>query len=208
MQALAKLLCQISQRPRLLARMALRASRLTSGLGAQFLALLLHADALALRVAEPSDSALVWRWRNDERTRHTALNQDAIDFAAHTQWYRQVLANPEQFLLIGHILGRAIGVLRYDLRRLSESQTEAEATVSLYLDPELHALGFGTRLLRLACLWLSTQAPYVKRLVAVIRSSNQASRSAFARAGFSQSLEHTSERQDVDEIEHWFWQRT
>ena len=168
---------KLTVRPALISHMARRAFKITDGCGAELLALTLHLDQLQLRSANPDDCETIWRWRNDLRTRQTAFDPRAIDLNVHTTWYRSVLSNPEQTMLIGTICGQDIGVLRYDA-------TGKTVEVSVYLDPELHGLGLGNRLIAAGIRWVEDGQLPINHLIARIRPENTASLDAFRKAGF------------------------
>lgn len=172
---------KLAARPALIRRIARRAYDVTAGDGAERLVLSLHADQLQLRRATPDDCERIWRWRNDPRTRRSAFDPRPIDLAAHRNWYQGVLDNPRQILLIGTILDREIGVLRYDM---DEESAEESAEISVYLDPERHGLGLGSRLIAAGSRWIKNERPAVKDLVARIRPENAASLKAFQDAGY------------------------
>lgn len=187
---LSKLLDKLAARPSFVRRLAQRALQITEGKGVDLLALALHAEQLQLRPARIEDCERLWRWRNDPKTRQASFDSRSIDLAEHRNWYRRVLDNPEQTLLLGSIASQNIGVLRYDIG------AENQAEVSVYLDPDLHGIGLGSPLIAAGCRWLSDAQPLIKNIVARIRPNNSASRHAFTRAGFSQ--------QDVDPLAlHW-----
>lgn len=180
---------KLAARPALIRRIAQRAVKVSAGCGAALLALALHAEQLELRTAGTDDCERLWHWRNDFRTRRSAFDTRPIDLAMHRNWYRGVLDNPGQTLLIGVIRDRKIGVLRYDV-------AGEIAEVSVYLDPELHGLGLGSRLIAAGNRWIRDNASPINDLVARIRPENTASRKAFGEAGFR--------REDKDQLTlHW-----
>lgn len=174
---LAAMVSKLASRPSFVRRLGKRASDVTEGCGANFLAMLIHGNNILLRRAREGDCERVWRWRNDPRTRHTAFDPSPIDLAAHRHWYKRVLENPNQTLLLGAILGRDVGVLRYDA-------VEGTAEVSVYLDPELHGLGLGATLIAAGSRWIENEALPVTIVIARIRPENKASLKAFGDAGF------------------------
>ena len=178
---LGTVLRKLATRPALIRSIARRACEVTAGCGAELLALTLHADHLQLRRATPDDCERIWRWRNDPRTRQSAFDPRPIDLAAHRHWYKGVLNNPRQILLIGTILDQEIGVLRYDV---AEESAEESAEISVYLDPELHGLGLGGRLIAAGSRWIRNERATINDLVARVRAENTASIKAFRDAGY------------------------
>lgn len=177
-EVIGRLLRKLATRPALIRQIAQRAFELTAGCGAELVALALHASQLQLRHAGIADCEQLWHWRNDERTRQSAFDPRPIDLATHRNWYRRVLDNQRQILLIGSIRERKIGVLRYDTEGKS-------AEVSVYLDPELHGLGIGSQLIAAGNLWIKKNGLPINDIVARVRPENVASFKAFGDAGFS-----------------------
>ncbi len=180
---LSKLLDKLAARPSFVRRLAQRALQITEGKGVDLLALALQTEQLQLRPAKMEDCECLWRWRNDPKTRQASFDSRAIDFAEHRNWYRRVLDNPQQTLLIGSVAGQDIGVLRYDIG------AENQAEVSVYLPPDLHGIGLGSPLIAAGCRWLSDEQASIKNIVAQVRPDNPASRQAFLHAGFHQTEE-------------------
>lgn len=70
-----------------------------------------------------------------------------------------------------------MGVLRLDLE-------ESTARLSIYLDPQLTGQGIGTGLLRAIVAWAYKNLVHTRRIEALIKTENIASRRAFEAAGF------------------------
>lgn len=149
------------------------------GRGAERVALALCADSLALRRARAEDARRLHAWRNDERTRRHFRDPSAISLENHLAWWQQALGDPARLLLVAHCGARDVGSVRLDLDR-------NDAEISLYLDPALTGLGLGTAMLTAAQRWVAEQRPGL-RLVAEVRTGNDASQGAFRAAGFSRA---------------------
>lgn len=180
-EQLRELLDKLAARPSFVRRLAQRAWQVTEGNGVDLLALALHTEALQLQPARIEDCERLWRWRNDPKTRRASFDSRPIDLAEHRDWYRRVLDNPKQTLLIGSVTGQDIGVLRYDIG------ADNHAEISVYLAPDLHGIGLGSSLIAAGCRWLSNAQPSIKNIVAQVRPDNPASYQAFLRAGFHQT---------------------
>lgn len=173
----AHALSLLCSRPGLLRRMAERAYRITDGVGVSRVVLAMHADEIRIRPARSEDCETVWRWRNDPRTRKNAFDSQAIAFETHQAWYATVMTDPRRILLFGQIAGQNVGVLRYD-------GEEGAAEISVYLDPELHGLGLGSKLIAAGSRWVTCQRTRVRTLIARVRPENKASLNAFLAAGY------------------------
>ena len=81
-------------------------------------------------------------------------------------------------LLIAEVGSVQVGVLRFD-------RSGAEATVSVYLDPDLTGLGLGRRVLEAGRRRLASTSPSVATLIADILPANVASAGTFEQAGYA-----------------------
>ncbi|MEI8265166.1 MAG: UDP-2,4-diacetamido-2,4,6-trideoxy-beta-L-altropyranose hydrolase [Betaproteobacteria bacterium] len=160
--------------------MSERATALVDGRGAERVALRMLADRLALRPATPEDADLLYRWRNHPATRAVSRDPRPIDRDAHVAWLARSLADTARRLWIGHVGRVDIGTIRFD------AGPQGDAEVSLYLDPDLHGLGLGGRLLR-AGETEARRAGLAQRLfVATVLDANAGSRQLFRSGGYQQ----------------------
>lgn len=156
-----------------------RSRAIVDGRGALRCALTLlasHPGSMTLRSASNNDSRLMWTWRNHPITREMSRNPTAIDWSDHQTWMQQRLAMPEPRLWIGMVGSVEIGVIRFD--RIDGRTLE----VSLYLDPGLHGLGLGRRLLDIG--ELAVTSPVCLRIQAEVLAINGASSNLFTAAGY------------------------
>ena len=167
--------------PWLLSNMTDSAISVADGFGAARVCCQLTRQPLQLRLAEQADCERVFGWRNDENTRKFFFNNETISWERHCEWFLAKLNTTDCVLLIGQDAGNAIGVLRYDIR-------QQIATVSIYLDPQLHGLGYGSVLLTTGERWLRQHRPLVAELKAEIVCENIASKRAFVKVGFKKSV--------------------
>ena len=174
---LTTLLPRLSKHPALTKKMSVNAYNLVDGKGVLRTSIALNNEALKLRRASAVDCKTVWEWRNDPRTRRFAFNTTEIPFAQHQQWYRDVMSNSQQQLLIGMVNSHEIGVLRYD-------KLDSGWEISVYLDPDLHGLGLGNKLISAGNQWLSKNLASPHRVIARTVPNNTASCKAFRKAGF------------------------
>lgn len=177
---LAAWLERLTDRPRLIARMSARAAGLVDGGGvARVCVALLKDRAVSIRSAVASDAELAWKWRNAEVTRSQSFDPAPIPLASHLAWWGQMLASSEHALILGHVAGMPVGVLRFDM-------TAPVAQISVYLDPDMTGYGIGSALLRAALAWLNQHHPEIRRVEAFVKQDNLRSRRAFLAAGFQQ----------------------
>ncbi|GEM_PF-3166066 len=139
---------------------------------------------ILFRAATSDDDArLVYRWRTDPRTMRFFFDRTVIPLEAHLAWFRRVLTDPNEFVLLASVAAQPIGVVRCSVFA-ENGQTFAQ--VGPYLDPDLQGQGLGSRMLSaFAQMWCPAQLPHVHTLIAKIAADNQRSQICFARAGFT-----------------------
>ena len=130
-----------------------------------------------LRAAMIADCERVWVWRNDPETRAASLDQEAIAWEVHESWFNETLRRTDRRLYIIVADGRDTGAVRLDV-------TDGEARVHIHLAPEARYRGIGPAALR-AVVGEAFDGLGLTRVLGVIRSDNQPSLAAFAKAGFA-----------------------
>lgn len=175
--ALRRLLSDADERRHISAR----ARALVDGRGAERVAFYMAAARLQLRDASIADAALMFDWRNHPATRQMSVDPVRIEWEAHCRWLERALSDPARILQIATIGALPVGVIRYDIR------DGERAEVSLYLDPCLHGLGLGARLLRAGESLLRTRRPGLQQLLATVLDINRASARMFTADGYVRS---------------------
>lgn len=179
-ERLATALSVAASTPSLLRHMASVGQTLVDGCGTERVALTMLNRDVTVRLAMASDADLLYRWRNAPETRLASFTTASIGWDEHVTWLKASLQNPQRTILIGELEGCPFGVLRYDV----EGTT---ATTSVYLDPDRHGQGLGSRLIRVGSRWMHRQNPHLESLRAEIRADNTASRNAFQAAGYKEA---------------------
>jgi UDP-2,4-diacetamido-2,4,6-trideoxy-beta-L-altropyranose hydrolase len=179
---LRSMVVRLLARPALLERMAGRARRLVDGRGAQRIALYMARDALDVRPAGLEDAEQAWRWRNHPATRRYIFDPAPIPWGTHEAWWKRSVASDQRSLLVIRSGRTDLGVMRFDYQG-------DQATVSIYLDPDLLGLGLGTFALRAGRRWLLAQEGRsgIRTLLAEILPPNTSSQRIFASAGYSRT---------------------
>lgn len=155
----------------------------------------LLAPPLTLRRAGPDDALQVWQWNNEPSARAVSLSSAAIPWHSHQNWFAAKLADPHCRLWIAEHQGQAVGVVRVDGER-------HHGTISTALAPEARGLGYGRRLLELACRRYCGETGQTA-VHAAILADNFASLKAFAAAGFQQTGQRQLQGRTVTD---WLWQ--
>lgn len=184
---IARLVASLLPRTALLDRMARRAAAVCDGRGAERVAVAILAANVRLRTANADDGERVWPWRNAPSSRRYSTDPRELSLAEHLAWWSRALADPKRELLIAEVGTLAVGVLRLD-------RDGPEATVSIYLDPDLIGLGLGRHILEAGRRHLVKTSSPVATLFADILPANLASASAFTEAGYVRSGDRWARR--------------
>lgn len=159
------------------------ASRYVDGRGAERVALVMAANRLAVRVARVTDAAMLHAWRNDPVTRSVSINKTDISYEHHVRWLARVLGSADHYLFVATVGELPVGAVRFD--RNDSGAWE----ISLYMDPGLHGLGLGTRMLLAGEAAVATILGEAVDFIAQIVPGNEASTRMFVRAGYQGTAE-------------------
>jgi RimJ/RimL family protein N-acetyltransferase len=130
-----------------------------------------------LRCAREADARAIWEWRNEPAARAASFSSEAIPYESHEHWFRARLAEPAtRFLIAVDPDGAEIGYVRFAL-------SGEEAEIGVGLAPSARGRGYGRRVISGACDELLATSP-VRRVLARVKSANEASLHAFRAAGF------------------------
>lgn len=137
-------------------------------------------STVRLRLARLEDAHKFWEWRNEEETRAASFNTDPIRYEDHLQWFEKRIKDLSfRFLIVVDERDQEVGYARLDVSGDS-------AHISLSIDRKCRGRGLGTKLIQAATEFAHRELS-VARVVAHIRSTNQASLTAFRRAGYTLS---------------------
>jgi len=137
----------------------------------------LLSDYLQVRPARFEDVELLWRWTNDQMMRANSFQSDPIPYNKHIKWYQEKLQSPNTRIWILELDQEPAGQVRYD--RVDTH----EAVISFSIAADYRGKGISTKALVLTA-GMACRELGVKRLKGVVFLSNEASRHAFAKAGF------------------------
>ena len=157
---------------------------LVDGKGAFRLAAWIRALAVDPRDVQQSDAQDILDWRTDERNwRHNWEEADKPDFAAHSAWLGNRLADQDCLFRILMLHGEPVGVVRFDLQDGGIS-----AYLSIYLVPAWHGRKMGLPVFLAAERSLRRSHPQVREIVSRIHRDNKASERLHRDAGFQVEL--------------------
>nr|WP_249209205.1 GNAT family N-acetyltransferase [Magnetospirillum sulfuroxidans] len=133
---------------------------------------------MTLRHAIFDDAAALLAWRNDAVTRAQSRQSGEIGWDDHCRWLARVIGDPDCLFLIGCFGPQPCGFVRFN-RDAAKDLWE----VSIAVTPAQRGHGLGRRLLPAAIDVLRAGHPGA-RVLAAVRSGNQASEALFRRCGF------------------------
>lgn len=157
------------------------ATSICDGQGVRRVVRQMLATALTVREARADDAALLFGWRNDERTRRQSFDPRPLDPTGHVDWLTKVLRDDNRNLLLISRAGREVACVRFDC-------VVERVTVSIYIDPDMHGQGIGGAALTAAIHWLRETRPEMQTIEADVLSVNEASGALFTAAGFALAL--------------------
>lgn len=139
-------------------------------------------NTIALRKAALEDMELLFKWRNDPWIVALGSTSSTVSWEEHKSWFKNTLSSAERqlyFITQDHL---PLGQVRFD--RENENWCE----VSIYLMKEYTGKGLGVLALKKGCETILKQWSQLTAVVAYIKDDNQASISAFKKAGFQQPV--------------------
>lgn len=130
-----------------------------------------------LRTAQEADIDLLFEWVNEPLVRQNSFSTKEISYGEHKKWFKDLLEDSKRRQYIYMCGEEAIGQIRMDLDK------EA-ARISYSVRQDKRGMGFGTRLLREACVKAKQDFPGIRTFIGEVKPENVASQKAFLGAGF------------------------
>jgi spore coat polysaccharide biosynthesis predicted glycosyltransferase SpsG/ribosomal protein S18 acetylase RimI-like enzyme len=171
---LAENLIDLAENPAALREMSMRAYRLVDAQGPSRVAD--HMLGLQLRPAQVEDAQLIYDWVTDPAVRSQSLQREAIEWGAHQEWLRAMIADGERLLMIAELDGKPLGQCRFD-------SDEAGVRISFLVSPEFRGCGLARPMLNAAIL--TNGLPGVMR--AEVRAENVPSLAVFRGLMFTEA---------------------
>jgi UDP-2,4-diacetamido-2,4,6-trideoxy-beta-L-altropyranose hydrolase len=176
---IAKKLIKLIKNRALRKMMSARGKELIDGWGADRTKTALMTTAIQLKTAANEDCRLVWEWANDPQVRSVSFKSEKIPWEEHVKWFHEKINNRLSRFYIAQISsGRSVGQVRFDL-------SSKEAAISITVDKAYRKLGYGSAIIRKACLELFRQEN-VDTINAFVKNSNRTSQVSFLNAGFKE----------------------
>jgi RimJ/RimL family protein N-acetyltransferase len=153
---------------------------LVDGRGAVRVLAYIKERELHIRRVREDDCRRIWEWANDATARTVSFSRDAIPWDRHVEWFAARLRDPGcEFFIALTGQQEPIGQVRFDV-------SGSEAVISVSLAPGFRGKGYGAMVIRKASGELLDRGR-VDAIHAYMQPTNEASRRAFARAGYALS---------------------
>ncbi|MBI2722904.1 MAG: GNAT family N-acetyltransferase [Bacteroidetes bacterium] len=135
-------------------------------------------DRLTITEAILSDVDLYYNWANDPNVRKFSFQQNPISYDNHVDWFKSKINDPSfKFYLFENKKKQKIGQVRIN-------KNSDETIVGISIASEYRGLGYGAKMLVLACTTYFALHP-TNQITAYIKADNIASINIFKKAGFS-----------------------
>lgn len=133
-----------------------------------------------LRRAEKSDIEFLFNLRNQDSVRSAFWNTEKVEPDAHKNWVISSLQNSKRILYVIEADGKPAGQIRFDIT--DESGKTAEVSISV--SENFRGKGIGGNALVKADNLLFRDFSDIGKLIAHIKTDNQASVGTFIKAGY------------------------
>ena len=153
-------------------------------LGVKRIAELVHPSSsthLRVRLARPSDLGTYFGWVNEPSVRRNSLNSASIEFIEHREWFTESLGDQNVVMLLFELDSLPIAQVRFQAR-------EDYWSLNYSLDEIIRGRSWAKIIVRQAVNWLRSHRD-LKRIDAVVKTSNSASIAALVATGFVSSDE-------------------
>ncbi len=138
-----------------------------------------------IRIANNNDSSDIFTWRNDELSRKMSRDSNEVSWQQHETWYQQKMMDKNSLLLICEDATTEvkIGVVRFDFA----DDNNEEAEISINLSSMARGQGYAKICLQSAIAYMVPHYPQCQKIIADIKTDNEASKKSFEYAGFEVS---------------------
>lgn len=132
-----------------------------------------------LRRAKASDMQTCYTWANDPETKKQSFRTHEISLEEHSNWFQRKINCSDTFYYILEYQGRAVGQIRFDLKK--------EAVLSYAIAATQRGKGFGTYLLKKGAERLQKDLKSKVTITGLVKSENAASNRTFTKLGYQKT---------------------
>ena len=135
---------------------------------------------LSLRPVTMDDAELILEWVNDPLDRANSFSSELITLREHLAWLEASLGDPDKFLYIMVLNGNDVGHVKLDVGG-------DVAEIGYCVAPNWRGHGLANAAVALIAAEVRDSIPAVKKLIGHVKTSNEASKRAFVKAGYRES---------------------
>lgn len=132
----------------------------------------------SIRLAEPSDAPILFRWANDPAVRTNALGQKEITWDEHIKWFSGKMENGGSVILILAENGVPVGQVRFD-------RLDSLFLIDYSIDSDYRGKGLGRKIIQMGIESAKHRLSGAIKLRAEVLESNAGSLRVFDTEGFS-----------------------
>lgn len=134
---------------------------------------------LYFRKASNLDIKIYYDWINESQVREFSFDSGLITWESHVKWFNEKINDPNySFFVFYDSNENLIGQVRIQLINKENS------LIGVSVDQKFRGLGYGSKILELACFAYLKDNPIVK-IHAYIKEENIKSKTIFEKAGFN-----------------------
>ena len=136
---------------------------------------------VTLRLVEPKDREILWKWANDPAVREASFQSEPISWDIHDAWFDARLQDSSShFYIAVNADGWPVGQVRFE----RESESAGEVAINISLDRNCRGAGVGVTVLKLGCDLYRDREGLTLPLVGYVKKSNVPAMKIFESAGF------------------------
>lgn len=130
---------------------------------------------VSLRSVSKEDIKKIYEWRNNPRIRQKMFDTSKLNFDNHILYWNKRLADKNVFSYIIVSGSHDVGLAKLDF-------FDGYYEVDIFISPDSQGMGIGTKAIKL--LIKLAKKKMIKKLVARVKPSNEASKKIFEKCGF------------------------
>ena len=133
---------------------------------------------ITLRPWRESDCQMIYDWRMSPEVRAKSFNNKEFPYEDHKKWFKNFMENKLSYGFILEDSSQPVAQIRFD-----KTKIDGYYNISIFTAPGLSGKGYGSKVLKLACLDKNLLAN-AKYFVAEVFDDNIPSKKIFLKNGF------------------------
>jgi RimJ/RimL family protein N-acetyltransferase len=151
---------------------------------------------VSFRKVKVEDLFLTYDWAKSKKMRHFSLNNNAISFEEHSNWFSKVIIDNKEHYFIGSISNLTLGSLRFTLNH------QGSYTISFLIDKQFQGLRLSKGFLKQGInYFINSNGP--QNFKAKVHVNNKPSKRVFESIGFI--FEKSANKFNTYTLDHANW---